>query len=387
MRGQATLADLRAVYFFYYTAVGAFLPFINLYYAHLGLSGVQMGSLAALPVLVGSSASMVLGGIADAFRWHRGLLVLAVGGALGCVFMLSQARDFPTLVLWTTLFALAGSPIAPILDGLAVRRSPAATGYGHLRVWGTVGWAVSTLGVGHLIGRGDLRWIFFSYMILITCTLAVSLLQPRPGPVPRPRLARDLPALLTNREFLLFLMSAGCLGIAIGATGQFLSLYLRELGAGEGIIGLGWALGAVVEVPFMVGSAYLIRKLSLEGTLKVAFAAFALRWILLSYVPSAPWALGLQLLHGPAFALFLVGAVTRTHRLAPGGLGTTAQAIFGAVAFGFSAIAGALGGGYVYDTLGLRVLFRILGAVALAGLALLWVGAERRPAGQEKETS
>jgi MFS family permease len=385
MSRPTLLADLRAVYFFYYTAVGAFFPFVNLYYAQLGLSGVQMGSLAALPALVGSTASMVLGGVADAFRWHRGLLVFAVGGTLGCVFMLSQARDFPTLLLWTILFSLLGSPIVPILDSLAVRPTAAGNrGFGQLRVWGTWGWAAATLAVGYLVGRGDLRWIFFAYMALIACTLAVSLLQPRPSPTPRPMLARDLPVLLTNRTFLLFLGSVGLLGAAIGATGQFLSLYLRDLGAGEGIIGLTWALGAVVEVPVMLGSAYLIRKLSLDGALRLAFAMFSLRWILLSYVPSVPWALGLQLLHGPSFALFLVAAVTRTGRLAPAGLGTTAQAIFGAVAFGFSSIVGALVGGHVYDTLGLRVLFRILGAAAAVGLALLWVTARRAPTGKEE---
>jgi cyanate permease len=46
------------MYLGYYMAIGAFIPFINLYYARLGLSGEQIGLLAALPVLVTASTSV-----------------------------------------------------------------------------------------------------------------------------------------------------------------------------------------------------------------------------------------------------------------------------------------------------------------------------------------
>lgn len=375
------LVDLRAVYFLYYTALGSLFPFLNLYYARIGLTGVQIGSLAALPALVGAVGSISWGAVADKFRWHRGILSIAVGGAVGCVFFLSRATSFPALVVWTALLALVGSPISPILDSLTIHRSARGAGsYGQVRVWGTVGWAVATLVVGYLIGRTDIRWIFYSYMVCLACTLGAFLVQAAPSSDVRPRLAHDLRTLITNPRVLLFLASAAALGTSLGGASHFLSLYLDELGADETVIGVAWALAAVSEIPVMLGSAHLVRRFGLERMLRVSFLSFAGRWLCLSYVPSAPWALALQLLHGVSFGAFLVGGVTFTYQLAPAGLGTTAQAIFSTVSFGLSSLAGALLGGYVYDMAGLRVLFRILSGVTLAGFVLLAL-ASRRAAG------
>ena len=52
------LFNAQALYCFYYMALGSYMPFINLYYERLGLSGVQIGTLAAvseLPVMVFSA--------------------------------------------------------------------------------------------------------------------------------------------------------------------------------------------------------------------------------------------------------------------------------------------------------------------------------------------
>jgi len=66
------------VYFFYYMALGAFLPFINLYYRGLGLTGVQIGVLAALPALAASPVALAWGVLADVLHVHRGLFRAAL---------------------------------------------------------------------------------------------------------------------------------------------------------------------------------------------------------------------------------------------------------------------------------------------------------------------
>jgi MFS transporter, PPP family, 3-phenylpropionic acid transporter len=71
------LFNAQALYYFYYMALGALLPFINLYYERLGLSGVQIGTLAALPVLITATITFLWGAIADAFRLHRAMLQTA----------------------------------------------------------------------------------------------------------------------------------------------------------------------------------------------------------------------------------------------------------------------------------------------------------------------
>ncbi|MCK4898871.1 MAG: MFS transporter, partial [Anaerolineales bacterium] len=80
-----------------------------------------------------------------------------------------------------------------------------------------------------------------------------------------------------------------------------------------------------------------------------------------------------QVLHGISYAAFIVGGVTYINERTPEGLSTTAQAIFNVVIFGLGAIVGALLGGYLFDTVGMMTLFRILTLVALLGLLVFWL--------------
>lgn len=372
--------DLRATYFLYYVALGTLFPFLNLYYARIGLTGLQMGSLAALSVLVGTAGSVGWSALADRFGWHRGLFSASVFGCVISVVFISRASDFTGLLLWTVLWSLVGSPLQPILDGLTIRRFEKEEGYGPIRVGGTFGWALATLGMGYLLGVLHIRWIFYGYMVGLVGAWGAFLVQPRSCPETRPQLARDLGTLLLDPKVLGFLASVALLGTALGGASQFLSLYLAELGAKEALIGGAWTLGAVSEIPVMFGAGRLIRRLGLTRMLQLSFLIFAGRWLLLALVPSAPWALALQLVHGVAFGLFLVGGVTYTNRLAPLGLGTTAQAIFSTVSFSLSSLGGALLGGYIYDTVGLRVLFLILSGITLGGGAVF--GLASRPRGR-----
>lgn len=60
-----------------------------------------------------------------------------------------------------------------------------------------------------------------------------------------------------------------------------------------------------------------------------------MRILLYSVVPSAPWVLAIQLLHGCTFGLYLIASVTLVHELVGSELAATAQGLLAsAMAFG-----------------------------------------------------
>ncbi len=72
-----------------------------------------------------------------------------------------------------------------------------------------------------------------------------------------------------------------------------------------------------------------------------------------------------------------------THERAPKGLAATAQALFSGTVYGLGAIAGGLGGGYLYDHVGMAALFRLAGVIsflALAAFLAIPAAPARRPA-------
>lgn len=363
-----------AMYFCYYLALGAFLPYINLYYERIGFSGVQIGMLAALPLLVGSLTSLFWGAISDAFHLHGRILSLALLFAPMAVLMMAQASSYYAIIPYVVAFAVMSSPIIPLLDSTAleVARTQQRS-YGGLRAWGTIGWSISSLLVGALIQEFNLRIFFYCYAVLMGLTFLLSLFQPARITVLRSPFGQGLRRLM-HLEIIIFLVSIFLLSVTLNAVNSFFSIYFYGLGAGEGMIGLAWALVAVGEVPLMIFSGRIMRRIGASGLLKVAFITFALRWLLFSFIDSPTWVLIVQPLYGLAFAAFWVGGVTYLNARTPEGLSTTTQAIFNAVAFGLGAIIGALLGGILYDTVGMVNLFRILTLVAIAGIAIFWLG-------------
>lgn len=364
----------RLLYFCYYMAIGAFLPFINLYYDRIGLSGVQIGTLSALPVLLMSAVAPLWGLMADAFHLHRGLLQAALLLAPVTIFMLSQTTYYPTLVALVLVYAIVSAPIIPLLDSAALEVSEShQRSYGELRVWGTVGWALSTWLVGTLIHKFNIHWLFYSYIVFMGVTLLGSLFQaPRIKTLQSP-LYYSLYRLIINQALLLFLFGVFLLTITTGAVNYFFSLYMDRIGANERTIGLAWTIAAISEVPIMIWSGSIIRNIEARGMLLLAFIVYILRWLLYSFISDPTWVLVAQLLHGLSFAAFLVGGVTYINSYAPEGLSTSAQAIFNAVSFGIGPFVGALLGGYVYDKLGITALFQVFTLVAFVGLIVfLW---------------
>ena len=372
------LFNAQSLYFFYYMALGSFLPFINLYYERLGLSGVQIGTLAALPVLITATVTFLWGAVADAFRLHRVILQSAFILAAVVVFLLSQAEHFVALIPWVLAYAIVTSPIIPLLDSntLEVAKEHQRS-YGGIRVWGSIGWAISTWLVGLMIESRDIRWLFYCYIFLITLTFLFSLFQPARKLVQRSSLVYGLRELF-RIDFMMFLVSIFLLTTASGGVSSFFSLYLDQIGATEGEIGFSWALAALSELPVMIFSAAILRRIGAEGLLVIAFLIFILRWLLYSVIDVPLWALLVQLLHGLSFAAFLVGGVTFVSERTPQGFSATAQAIYSTVAFGLASISGSMIGGYLYDTVGMQDLFRIFSLLGLAGLAIFLMAGKRK---------
>lgn len=366
---QKRLILAGALYFGYYMALGSYNPFINLYYDRLGLSGVQIGVLAAIPVLVSSTTVLLWGGIADARQWHRGILRLNLLLCAVAVLMLSTASTFVTLIPWIVAYAFFNSPLVPLLDSSTLgavektRRS-----YGEIRVWGSIGWTLSTFLVGWIIQQYTVKWFFYIYAAVMAITFLISVFQPRPKPLPRPSVRSGLVDLLSDMKMLLFLLSIFLVSVTLGAANSFLSIYLDAIGTPEASIGLAWSLSAASEIPVMLYSGVLIRRISSAGLLKISFVVFFMRWLLMSFITDPTLAVLVQGLHGLSFATLLIGSVTLLYERAPEGLVTTGQSVLNLVTFGVGSIAGSLIGGFLVESAGLAWLFRVLSVFAASGL-------------------
>jgi PPP family 3-phenylpropionic acid transporter len=359
------------MYFGYFMAMGCFIPFITLYYERLGLTGIQIGTLAAVPVLVSSSTVLIWGSIADKLQCHRLILRASFVLGAGAIFLLSTAITFPQLILYIVIFAFFTSSTIPLLDSSALEAvKNSSHTYGELRLWGSVGWSISAVVIGFIIQRLNITWLFYCYIIVILLTFLLSLFQSKRIELPQTSLRSGYKQLLFNRPFLLFLFSIFLISLALNASNAFFSIYLDAIGTSESGIGLAWAIASMSEIPVMRYSGRLIGRIGAGGLLKIAFVSFALRLLIFSFTTTPALAISLQLLSGLSFATFLVGGVTYVNERTPQGLSTTAQSVYNLMGFGVGSIAGSLVGGYLYETAGIIWLFRLLSLITIGALAI-----------------
>jgi MFS transporter, PPP family, 3-phenylpropionic acid transporter len=362
-------------YFFWFGAGGALLPFIGIYYRDTGLDLAQIGLLAAITGFLQIAASPIWGMLADALNLRRMLLPLTVAGTLPPVYLISRGGDFELFVILVVVQAIFSAPIVALSDSATLALlGDQRERYGAQRIWGAVGWGVSTLFFGTLVEQQGLGIVFAGYLVMAALAAASAAALPR-STLPAADLRSATGKLLRDSRwagFLLCILLISCCGAIIHS---FISLYLQDIGASGQQIGFAHALASISEIPVMALSPWLLRRWGSRAMLASAGFLYVVRTSIYVIAPSPGWALAAQGLHGLCFSTMWTAGVLEAQRLAPRGLETTAQSLFSTTVFGVASVVATATGGRVYRDFGHSALFAIAGATALIGALGLLAGA------------
>jgi PPP family 3-phenylpropionic acid transporter len=369
----------RAIYFFYYAALASVMPFLTLYYQDLGLSGQQIGSLAALLPLVTMVAAPAWGALADAISQHRRILLTGMALSALSVTVFPLAQNFWEVTLCVFAFALFSAPLISLIDNSTLQQlGPRRDLYGQQRVWGSYGWGIAGYATGWMMGWRGLPVIFMIFPVLIAVTLVIALRFPVRQAALGMAFGRGLSGLFANQRWLFFLVVVWVTGVGFGMYVNFSLIFMRSIGVSEPQLGLVQAIQIISEIPFLLASGRLMKRFGPRGLLAMGAFGFSLRTGLMA-LAAAPWqALLISFLHGPTYAMVWVAGVEYASQIAPRGLGATAQGMFGGVYSGLGFASGALLGGWLFDSLGMRPQFLLAALVVfLAGAA--WLLLTRQP--------
>jgi PPP family 3-phenylpropionic acid transporter len=372
-RATNLLIAPKAFYFFWFVALGSFMPFITLHYRNIGLDLAQIGVLLSLGGIL-QIVSPLWGLFADALRLRRLLLPVVIAGAVVPALLLGVATDFWVIFTLVTIMSLFFAPVAPLADSATLAALGAARErYGSQRVWGAVGWGLGTIVFGWVVQRMGLGLIFWVYPMAGALAALAALAMPRAELAPV-NVALAARRLLRDRRWGRFLIGAMLIGCSGALMHGFFSLYMEDLGAGGQQIGLAYTIASISELPVMALSAFAIRKWGARWLIVAAGVVYAVRMLLYWAAPTPEWALAIQLLHGLCFASLWTAGVVEAQRLAPSGLEATAQSLFGMAVFGVAvALANAIGG-VIYRDYGYGALFAAAALVAALGAVILALG-------------
>jgi len=382
---RGTRAVLWGAFFLFWASLAPFFPFIGLYYESINLNGGQIGQLGSIRSLVSFVSSILLAFLSDFLRRRKLILRVCILGMIAALLLFPRAASFATLLPIVMLYSIFLSPTNAILDETTLRSLDNPLDYSKVRLGGSVGWGILVFITGWLLDNAaiNLTIIFNLHITLLILLFVFSWLLPEieraPGVSVKKASLKDVGEMLRLPAFLPWMGIIFLWGVVISSIVNFSFLHIKHLGGGTSLMGTAMSVSILGEIAGFAAAKRIQHKVGSRMMMVLAFTTHVIWFTAVSLIKQPASILFYQALGGAGYSLLHAGSVAYVDLRAPGRIGTTAQALRGAIQFGLGSGTGALISGALYQAYGSAALFRVMAVVAFIGflLALLLRSVER----------
>lgn len=367
----AAFLRLSANYTSLYIYLGIMTPFWGMWLRNKGLSPSEIGIIIALPYLMKVIVAPLISQAADKRgEYWRPLLISIVLGTVFTGFYF-VGTSFWSLLLITFAVNLCFPAVTPLLETITVSQSVKHDlNYGRIRSFGSVSFIVATVVVGLFLKSYSIDYVLWAVCGSLLFLLTTVLCLPRGNKRVADQnnlSASPMKSLLKSNEFVWFLIVVGLLQMSHGVFYSMGSIYWKENGIDEDIIGLLWGVGVVAEVLLFVFCNNVVKKYPVFLLFAVIGFCGVIRWMILSMTMSLPILFIIQILHGVTFGASHLAAIQyMASKITPARAGT-AQSLYSALPLGLGMGLSTYVGGVIYEreSAGAYIAMAFLCAVAL----------------------
>lgn len=367
---------LSAFYFAYFAFVGAFTPYWTLYLQSLAFSAFQIAVLMSLFQVARIFAPSLWGWLAD--HLGRRVKIIQWLAVLSTVsyFGVFAGESYPWLFAVMLLLSFFWSASLPLIETVTLGHlGDQFDRYGHIRMWGSIGFILAVIGLGYLLDYFSIRimlWFVFAMMLGV---LIFSRNIPEPKIIPHHTDDSSIWTIMRQPEVLALLAACFMMAAAHGVYYTFYSIYLVDHGYTKGQVGWLWALGVICEILIFLWMPKLTKLFGLKRILVMSLFIAFVRFNLIGWAVEWWWiVLFAQILHAATFGSYHASAVALTHRYFKGKHQSKGQGLYTGVSYGMGGTFGGLVSGYAWESFGSSWTFGLSGAFALIGCVLfIWM--------------
>lgn len=362
--------------------MATYLIFARLYFAEAGLTIIQLGILFSVPGFILILSQPIWGIFTDYWGSEKAnIKIMLIGSAVFLLLYYFAASffldHFVALLILIGILSLFYTAKEPTQNSLALSHLEGGEKrFGSIRLWGSIGWAICAVLLGYFLMEASLELIFpISAGLFLFTALIVSLLPS----ISRPTLERinvfrsdAVRKVFKTQGFLVFLFCLFLLGIGTSAAMNFLPIYLNEFFEFNLFtLGIFYALGAIIEVPFFFYGDWAMRSLGVKPFLITGFAVLSVSVLLFGLVNTPIMAFAIFPVRGLGFSFVYLGSVNYIDHKSPIKIRTLGQSMFTMVSFGIAAIVGCSTGGLIAQQFGFPFMYLAGGAIGLISVAIL----------------
>lgn len=364
---------LSAFYLAYFGFVGAFTPYWSLYLQSLAFSAFQIAVLMSLFQIARIFSPSLWGWLADHLgqrvRIIQWLALLSLVAYVGVFFGTGFGWLFAVMLL-LSFFWSASLPLIEVvtLGHLGDRFDR----YGHIRMWGSVGFIAAVIGLGYLLDFADIGSLLWVVLGLLGAVMLFSRQLPEPLLTAHHAEGQgSIWAIVCQREVVALLLGCFSMAAAHGVYYTFYSIYLVDHGYSTDQVGWLWALGVICEILIFLCMPYLTRRFGLRRILLVSLLLAFVRFTLIGWAVELWWAVLLaQTLHAATFGSYHAAAVALTHNYFRGRHQSKGQGLYTSISYGVGGTFGGIMSGFAWDALGPSWTFTASAICALLGAGM-----------------
>jgi len=395
-------AQLSLMMLLQYAIWGAWLPFLwDFLSRHRGMSGDEIGWMFAAGAVGAIIGPFVAGQVAD--RYFATERFLGVSHLLGAalVWQLASIESFTGFLVFSLVYGLVYSPTLALTNSLAFHHLPDRDrDFGRVRLFGTLGWILVGLGMGHWLaamhqpeGAGEAELLAalaagkadaFRLSAIIGAGMGLycfSLPHTPPSKGAEKNATFEALGEIRCQPLLTLFLVA----VPVSCIHQFYFVHTDPFLTAKQLAAPGWmksifgagggglmTVGQMAEVVVLALIPFVAKRVSRKGLLAVGLAAYALRMALFAYVDAIPLPTMLVLLngvalHGLCFGCFVFVAFMVVDEETSADVRASAQNLFNLVIIGIGVIVGSKIAGWVaeWSTIGDDVDFTRLFSVPM----------------------
>ncbi|WP_162853349.1 MFS transporter [Candidatus Methylobacter oryzae] len=370
---------LSGFYFFYFATVGTFIPYWGLYLKESGFNPVQIGELSAILNGTRIFSPILWGWIAD--HTGRNLRIIRIATFFTAAFFAGFLfiHGYFWFAWITAAFSIFWNASLPQFEAVTLYHlKTKAHHYSRIRLWGSIGFIVSVLGVGRLLDDQPPDIIPIAITVIMTLIWVVSLMTPAIQ-APHHQAAVGIKQILKKPELWAFLVVYMLLQLAHSPYYVFYSIYLKHYQYTPSLTGFLWSLAVFSEIVLFIYMRRLLKRFSLRTILLCSILLAVVRWLIIAWCVDYFWLLLLaQFLHAATFGGVHVAAIHLVHLYFGDRHQGKGQALYTSLTFGLGGMIGSYYSGYYWESFGAQFVYSMAAVFCSMAfvIAYVWVGRE-----------
>ena len=373
---------LHGLYWMYWCACNNYL---SVFLLDKGYTSSVIGFLIAAGFIISLILQPIVASIADRSRRFTPTAILSI------CFGISLVLEILRLCLPKNSFALSAvcvlsiamlQTILPIINAYAsyLERLGQPIRFGVARGVGSITFSALSTAMGYLTAMHGTAFIPGAAAFFLLLLLGLMVLMAREGSVPSALPAERMQSSLTLRQIaqkyrsLLFLLGGVCAMFTAHAyADNFFIQIVEDVGGTSADMGILFAYGAMLEVPFMFGFGWFHKRRSCTWLLKLAAVFFVAKGLCLSLATGLPMLYLAQTCEAPSYGLFASASVCYITEIMAQEDQNKGQSLV-TVMIAVGCILSSLFGGVLIDTVSVRGASITCTVLAAIGMLLILLG-------------